>query len=116
MDRMLQALGREGGCQVVRELRRTPGQTHGELLEPLRLTKRKGQLTKLLAPLEAAGVVTRTDGRYSVVDIEATGRLLAAAADVNLAAQRVLAERARTGVADAERLAAELRAESKPDG
>jgi hypothetical protein len=42
------------------------------------------------------------------------GRLLTAAADVNVTAQRVLAERARTGVADAERLAEELRAESKP--
>jgi hypothetical protein len=86
---------------------------HAELLEPLGLTQRnKSRLTKLLAPLEAAGVVTRTEGRYSVVDVEATGRLLAAAADVNVAAQRVLAERVRTGVADAERLAEELRAES----
>ena len=117
MDRMLQALGREGGCQVVRELRRTPGQTHGELLKPLGLTQRnKAQLTRLLAPLEAAGVVTRTAGRYSVVDVEATGRLLAAAADVNLAAQRVLAERVRAAVAGAECLAEELRAESKPAG
>ena len=113
MDRMLQALGREGGCQVVRALRLRPGMKHAELLKPLGLTQRnKGQLTRLLAPLEAAGVVTRTDGRYSVVDVEATGRLLAAAAEVNLAAQRVLVERARSGVADAERLAEELRAES----
>jgi hypothetical protein len=115
MDRMMQALAREGGCQVVRELRLRPGMKHAELLKPLGLTQsNKGQLTKLLAPLEAAGVVTRTDGRYSVVDVEATGRLLTAAADVNVAAQRVLAERARTGVADAERLAEELRVESKP--
>ena len=43
--------------------------------------------------------MARTDGSYSVVDSDAMGRLLTAAAEVNVAAQRVLAERARTGVA-----------------
>ena len=111
MDPVLEALASEDRRRVVRELRRAPGQKHGELLAPLGLTKSKGQLTKLIAPLEAAGVVSRTEGRYYVVDSDAMGRLLSAAADVNVSAQRVLAERARLGVADAERLAAELEAE-----
>jgi DNA-binding transcriptional ArsR family regulator len=104
MDSVLEALASEDRRRVVRELRRAPGQKHGELLVPLGLTKSKGQLTKLLAPLEAAGVVSRSDRRYYVVDSDAMGRLLSAAADVNVAAQQVLAERARLRVADAERL------------
>ncbi len=112
MDSVLEALANEDRRRVVRELRRTPGQKHGELLEPLGLTESKGQLTKLLAPLEAAGVVRRTDKRYYVVESKAMGRLLSAAADVDVAAQRILAQRARTAVEDAERLARALAAES----
>lgn len=117
MERILQALGRQGGCEVVRELRRTPGLRQTELLTPLGLTeKKKAQLSKLLAPLEAAGVVTRTDGRYYVVDRDATGRLLSAVADVNVSAQRLLAERAQLDVVEAERLADDLRNEAQaPD-
>jgi hypothetical protein len=40
--------------------------------------------------------------------------MLRAAADVDVGAQRILAQRAQTAVEDAERLAEELRAESKP--
>lgn len=40
------------------------------------------------------------------------GRLLSAAADVDVAAQRILAQRAQTAVEDAEQLARELAAES----
>jgi len=113
MDSVLQALANEDRRRVVRELRRNPGQKHGELLEPLGLpSSNKGQLTKLLGPLEDAGIIRRTDKRYYAVDGEALGLLLSAAADVNVAAQRILAHRAQAAVGDAERLAEELKAES----
>lgn len=113
MDSVLEALANEDRRQVVRQLRRTPERKHGALLEPLGIaSSNRGRLTKLLGPLEDAGIVTRTDDRYSVVDTEAMGRLLSAAADVDVAAQRILAERAQTAVKHAERLARELAAES----
>jgi DNA-binding transcriptional ArsR family regulator len=113
MDSVLEALADEDRRRVVRELRRTPGQKHGELLEPLGIPgSNKGRLTKLLGPLEDAGIVTRTDKRYYVAESEAMGRLLSAAADVDVAAQRILAERAHAAVEDAERLARELAAEA----
>ncbi len=113
MDSVLEALTNEDRRRVVRELRRTPGQKHGELLEPLGLpTSNKGRLTKLLGPLEDAGIVRRTDNRYYVVESKAMGRLLSAAADVDVGAQRTLAQLAQIGVEDAERLALELAAES----
>jgi DNA-binding transcriptional ArsR family regulator len=113
MDSVLEALANEGRRRVVRELRRNPGQKHGELLGPLGVaSSNKGQLTKLLGPLEDAGIVRRTDKRYYVIESEAMGRLLSAAADVDAAARRILAQRAQTAVEDAERLAEELRAES----
>lgn len=112
MDPILKALGHSERLRLVRELRRSPGLRHGELLERLGIEKRKaGQLTKLIAPLETAGLLTRTGVRFELVDSAGVGRLLSAAAEVNLSAQRVLAERARRGVSDAERLAEELRAE-----
>ena len=111
MDRVLEALAHEDRRRVVRELRRTPGQKHGELLVPLGLTKSKGQLTKLLAPLQAAGVVRRTDGQYYVVDGDAIGRLLGAAGDADVSARRILADRAQVAVGEAERVASELHAE-----
>jgi DNA-binding transcriptional ArsR family regulator len=117
MDKVLEALADEGRRRVVRELRRKPGQRQVEMLTQLGLSpKTKGTLSKLLAPLEAAGLVTRTDDRYSVVNTDAMGCLLTAAAEVDVAAKRVLAERAVSAVPAAERLAEELRAESKPDG
>jgi DNA-binding transcriptional ArsR family regulator len=117
MESVLQALAHDMRSRIVRELRQSPGLTHTELLAQLRLPKGKApQLSNRIGELEAAGLVVRADGSYSVVDVEATGRLLVAAADVNLAAQRVLAARAQAAVPDAERLAEELRAESKPDG
>lgn len=113
MDSVLEALASEDRRRVVRELRRTPGQKHGELLEPLGLrSTNKGRLTKLLAPLEEAGIVRRTDQRYYVVESKAMGRLLSAAAVVDVAAQRTLAQRAQSAVEDAERRAGELAAES----
>jgi DNA-binding transcriptional ArsR family regulator len=113
MDSVLEALANEDRRRVVRELRRTPGQKHGELLEPLGLpSSNKGRLTKLLGPLEDAGIVRRTDNRYYVVESNAMGRLLSAAADVDVAAQLILAQRAQTAVEDAEQLARELAAES----
>jgi DNA-binding transcriptional ArsR family regulator len=116
MDSVLEALGNEDRRRAVRELRRKPGQKHGELLDPLGLTSsNKGQLTKLLAPLEDAGIVKRTDRRYYVVESEAMGRLLSAAADVDVAAQRILAQRAQTAVEDAEGLARELAAETNAE-
>jgi DNA-binding transcriptional ArsR family regulator len=112
MDTLLHALAHETRLQIVRELRHSPGLKHAELLPRIGLAKRKaGQLTKLIAPLEAAGLVRRADGQYYVVDHVATGRLLSAAADVNVSAQRILAERAQLAVRDAERLAEELQAE-----
>src|ERR1700747_2188355 len=109
MDSVFEALADEDRRRIVRELRRTPGQKHRELLEPLGIPEsNKGRLTKLLAPLEDAGVVTRADKRYYVVESEAMGHLLSAAADVNVAARRVLAERAQSRVPEAERLAEEL--------
>jgi DNA-binding transcriptional ArsR family regulator len=112
MDSVLEALANEDRRRVVRELRRTPGQKHGELLEPLGLaSSNKGRLTKLLGPLEDAGIVRRTDNRYYVVETEAMGHLLSAAAVVDVGAQRVLAERAQTAVAAAGQLARELAAE-----
>jgi hypothetical protein len=90
-------------------LLRTPGQKHGELLEPLGIaSSNRGRLTKLLGPLEDAGVVRRTDDRYYVVESDAMGRLLSAAADVDVGAQRVLAKRAQNAVGDAERVVREL--------
>jgi hypothetical protein len=64
--------------------------------------------------MDVAGVLPAVERLTRDPDhrVEATGRLLIAAADVNVAAQRVLAERARSGIADAERLAEEVRAES----
>ena len=113
MDSVLEALANEDRRRIVRELRRTPGQKHGELLEPLGLpSSNKGRLTKLLGPLEDAGIVRRAEGRYYVVESEAMGRLLSAAANVDVGAQRILAQRAQTAVQDAERLAQELAAES----
>ena len=115
MESVLHALAHETRSRIVRELRQNSGLKHTELLTRLRFPKGKaGQLSNRIGELEAAGLVVRTDGAYSVVASDAMGRLLTAAADVNVTAQRVLAERARTGVADAERLAEELRAESKP--
>lgn len=112
MDTLLQALAHETRLQIVRELRRSPGLKHAELLERVGLAKtRAGQLTKLIAPLEAAGLLRREDGQYYVVDPIATGRLLSAAADANVSAQRILAERAQSGVREAQRLAEELQAE-----
>src|SRR5437764_6582020 len=102
MDAVLEALANEDRRRVVRELRRTPGQKHGELLSPLGLTSgNKGQLTKFLAPLEDAGIVRRADKRYYVVESEAMGRLLSAAGEVDVAAQRILAQRAQVAVVDA---------------
>ena len=115
MESVLHALAHETRSRIVRELRQNSGLKHTELLTRLGLPKGKaGQLSNRIGELEAAGLVVRTDGAYSVVASDAMGRLLTAAADVNVTAQRVLAERARTGVAHAERLAEELRAESKP--
>jgi predicted transcriptional regulator len=112
MDSVLETLASEDRRRVVRQLRRTPGQRHGELLEPLGLpSSNRGRLTKLLGPLEDAGIVRRTDNRYYVVESEAMGRLLSAAATVDVGAQRILAQRAETAVKDAERLARELAAE-----
>lgn len=113
MDEVLKALASEGHRRVVRELRQNPGRRHGEMLAPLGLSqKRKGDLSKLLAPLEAAGIVKRDENRYYVIESDAVGRFLSAAADIDLAAQRVLAERAQQRVEDAKRLADELRDES----
>jgi DNA-binding transcriptional ArsR family regulator len=112
MDSVLEALANEDRRRVVRQLRRTPGQKHGELLKPLGLaSSNRGRLTKLLGPLEDAGIVRRTDNRYYVIESEAVGRLLSAAGVVDVGAQRILAQRARTAVEDAERLARELAAE-----
>lgn len=112
MDTLLRALAHEMRLRIVRELQRSPGLKHAELLTRLNLAKGKaGQLTKLIAPLETTGVVRRADGQYYVVDPDATARLLSAAADANVAAQRILAERAQVAVRDAEREAEELRAE-----
>jgi predicted transcriptional regulator len=113
MESVLHALAHEMRSQIVRELRLSPGLTHTELLARLGLPKGKApQLSNRIGELETAGLVVRADGSYSVVDVEATGRLLIAAADVNVAAQRVLAKRAQSRVPDAERLAEELKAES----
>jgi predicted transcriptional regulator len=113
MESVLHALAHETRSRIVRELLQNSGLKHTELLTRLGLPKGKaGQLSNRIGELEAAGLVARADGSYSVVDVEATGRLLTAAADVNMAAQRVLAERARSCVADAERLAEAIRAES----
>jgi DNA-binding transcriptional ArsR family regulator len=113
MDSVLEALANEDRRRVVRELRRTPGQKHGELLAPLGLpSSNKGRLTKLLGPLVDAGIVRCTDSRYYVVESDAMGRLLSAAADVDVAAQRILVQRAQTAVEDAEQRARELAAES----
>jgi hypothetical protein len=117
MESVLQALAHEIRSRIVRELRQSPGLKQTELLTRLGLPKGKApQLSHRIGELEAAGLVVRADGSYFVVDSDAMGRLLTAAGDVNVAAQRVLAERARSGVADAEHLAEELRAESKPTG
>jgi predicted transcriptional regulator len=113
MESVLQALAHVTRREIVRELRRSPGLKHMQLLSRLGLAKGKaGQLSNRIGELEAAGLVARTDGSYSVVDSDAMGRLLTAAAEVNVAAQHVLAERARTGVADAEQLAREVAAEN----
>jgi hypothetical protein len=112
MDALLQALAHEARRQIVRELRRSPGATHAQLLALLEFSKAKaGQLTKLIAPLESAGVIMRDGSKYYVVDDEGIRRLLSAAADVNVSAQRTLAQRAQDAVGDAERIATELRAE-----
>jgi len=114
MDSTLEALANEDRRLVVRELRRTPGQKHGELLEPLRIAKsNRGRLTKLLGPLEDAGIVTRNNDRYFVVESDAVGRILSAAAAVDVGAQRVLAQRAQAAVGVAERVARELADESE---
>jgi len=112
MDDVLKALADERHRSVVREIRRTPGQRQTDMLEPLGLgEKGKGTLSKLLAPLEEAGIVRRADGRYYAVEHEALGRLLSAAAAVDVGAKQAIADRAQTAVPAARQLAAELLAE-----
>ena len=109
------ALGNEFRLEVVRRLRREPGLKHGEMLKALGLPRSKASnLTKAIEPLEAAGILQRSGGQYSIVDEEALGRLLAAAADLDVAAQRVLLEKAKKRVPEAERLADEIRNETQP--
>jgi predicted transcriptional regulator len=112
MDDLLLALAHPARRQIARELRQQPKQKHGELLAKLGMTKQnRGQLTKLLAPLENAGLVERTEGEYQVVDGLAMGRLLVAAADLDVSAHKILARRAQVSVVEAESLARELASE-----
>jgi hypothetical protein len=112
MDEVLKVLASEAQRQVAREIRSRPGQRQIDMLGPLGFgEKGKGTLSKLLAPLEEAGIVKRDDGRYYPVASDALGRLLIAAADVDVGAQGVRFARAREAEGDAKRLAEELRAE-----
>lgn len=113
MDALFKALGNEARRQVVRELRRSPGLKHGELLNALDMSgAKRGQLTKLLEELEQAGLVERESGTYRVVASAAMGQLLSTAAEINVAAQRCLATRAELRIREAEREAEELRREA----
>src|SRR5436309_3192967 len=112
MDALFRALGNESRRAVVRELHRESGLKHGELIGRVGLDKSQaGQLTKLLDPLEEAGIVRRADGRYYLVDRANVGRLLITAADLHVSAQKSIAERAQAQVSDAERLAEDIRSE-----
>jgi DNA-binding transcriptional ArsR family regulator len=112
MDSLLHALAIGSRLEIVRELSRNPGSKHGELLTHLGRDKRKApQLTRQLEPLEEAGVIKRESGRYFLVDQPSISRLLSAAADADVSAKRILANRAKLDVQAAEELAAELRAE-----
>ena|SRR6202035_3187385 len=116
MDTLLHALAHETRRQIVRELRRRPGQKHGELLAHLEMSKRNGgQLTKMLTVLEEAGLVERTDGQYHLVDQAAVSSLLIAAAELDVSVRKVLATRAQGGVTEAEVLARELVSEFGDD-
>jgi hypothetical protein len=117
MDRVLHALSNEMRRNIVRELRRSrAGLRHSDLLGRLDLPKAKGgTLSTRLAELEDDGLVSRVDGRYRVVAAEPLGDLLAAAADVNVAAQRAIADRAQLGIIGAERLADALHAEQSEE-
>jgi DNA-binding transcriptional ArsR family regulator len=112
MDALLRALGHEMRLRLVRELRRSPGPKHGDLLRSLGLAKSEaGTLTKHLASLEEAGVVRREGAQYYLSDADAAGAALVALADLHVSARRLLAERAQLEVPEAERLAEELRRE-----
>jgi DNA-binding transcriptional ArsR family regulator len=112
MDQLLHALAHQTRRQIALELRRCPGQKHGELLDHLGLGKRNGgNLTKLLAVLEEVGIVERTEGHYNLVDQSAVSSLLLAAAELDVSARKVLATRAQASVVDAEELARGLKAE-----
>jgi DNA-binding transcriptional ArsR family regulator len=115
MESVLQALAHDLRSRIVRELRQNPGLKHSELLARLGLPKGKaGQLSNRIAELEGAGLVIRAGGSYSVVESDAMGRLLAAAAEVNVAAQRALVQRAKIAVTNAERQAEAILAECQP--
>jgi DeoR/GlpR family transcriptional regulator of sugar metabolism len=70
-------------------------------------------LTKALEPLESAGILKRTGGGYAVVDSDALGSLLVAAAALNIAAKQTLLSKAREEIPAAERLAREIREEEE---
>lgn len=113
MDALFKALSNGGRRRAIRELRRRPDLKHGELLDFIGMppTKR-GQLTKHLDELEHAGLIERVNGVYRVVAADPMGRLLSTAAEVNVAAQRRLAERAEIRIKDAELEAQELQREA----
>lgn len=113
MDALLKALAHEARRRLIRELRKRPGLKHNDLLNALGMARdKRGQLTKLLDELEQAGLVERADGVYRPVAPDAMGQLLSKAAEVNLAAQRLLAARAALNIKDAEHEAEELRCEA----
>jgi Spy/CpxP family protein refolding chaperone len=110
MDAVFEALAHDMRRQVVAALHQKPGLKHSELLELLGLPKEKaGQLSKLIDPLEGAGIVQHSESRYQLVDAAAAARLLIAAADLDAAAQKALLERAQRRLAEAEGRAKHLR-------
>lgn len=113
MEELFAVLGNELRLAAVRQIRRSPGIKHREILDALDLPRSKaGNLTKALEPLESAGVLRRIEGGYTVVDSDALGRLLAAAADLNIAAKQILLAKAREEIPAAEQLAREIREEA----
>jgi DNA-binding transcriptional ArsR family regulator len=110
MDALFSALGHETRLRLMEVLYNAPGLTHSELLPLLGIEKKdRGQLTKLLEPLEDAGLVKRVEARYELVDRVNARKLLIAAADLDVAAQRTLAERQQQAVAAAAETATRLR-------
>ncbi|HET7484447.1 MAG TPA: hypothetical protein VFJ64_03645 [Solirubrobacterales bacterium] len=86
------------------------------MLTALGLSRSKASvLTKAIEPLEAAGILQRANGKYFIVEEEALSHLLIAVANLNVAAQRVLLDKAKERVPEAERLAEEIRNEAKSD-